>query len=237
MALLNLDKKKAEKKEESSSQESVPDELPSLPDSEDKPQEEEKKEEKKEVKEELPEIKEEEVKEEEKSNDEIIEINDDISVEEDKPEIKLAEKPKEKIAVPEPKKMPILSSTKTEAMPAGIDNKNLFFSDVLKELNNLSNSDSLKSKLLSEDIVVEMKRHFKEEKVHAEIDSLNNEIKEKVLPLQKKELEWQNLNKDINEKQKQLRNLEKEIETKTEELKSLVVKLSKMTKKSDEHSE
>jgi len=222
MALLNTDKSKQPQSSE------VPDELPSLPTKQEKSTPTEttpppKKQDEHPA--ELPEIHEESkvVKQ-----DNPIEIHEDTFITHE--DIPMHEEKHEEHLAPTP---PLSVS-----QPIAIDKRqNLFFNELLNILDKTNDPATISSKLLSEDIVDEMKKHFKEEKLHAEIDTLNAEIKEKAVPLRTMELQWQKLNREINIKQKELRNLEKTIENKTEELKSLILKFSQLRKKSEPVSE
>jgi hypothetical protein len=102
-----------------------------------------------------------------------------------------------------------------------ISDRRLYFSDLLRQM-----KDQGTSKLTSANVnfLADMRKHWDDKLKEAEVDELNKEVEDRLMPLQRLEKEWVMLKEDIENKKKQLRKTEDEIRALSEELREMAVR-------------
>ncbi|MBW2968228.1 hypothetical protein KY362_07115 [Candidatus Woesearchaeota archaeon] len=112
-----------------------------------------------------------------------------------------------------------------QSLPSG--DRKLYFSSMLQKLH----QDGLKSTRLtasSLNVLADMKKHWKDTRKEEELASMERQVEDKILPLQRLEQEWVALKDDIELKRQQMHEKEEEIRRLSEELRTLAVKTEKM---------
>jgi hypothetical protein len=139
-------------------------------------------------------------------------------------------------AVPDELPMPEPSLAPDELPPVGGglgpadatgDDKRLYFSIMMQKLHD----EGLKStKLMSPtaNLLVDMKKHWKQRKKADELDEMMRKVGESINPLQKLEQEWVSLQDEIEEKKRMLSEKEEAIKKLVEEARSLAIKAESM---------
>ncbi|MBW2972574.1 hypothetical protein KY359_06060 [Candidatus Woesearchaeota archaeon] len=130
-----------------------------------------------------------------------------------------------------PDELPPMTDDMAAEAGAGLapqsNDRRLYFSAMLQKLH----EEGIKSTKLttpSANLLVDMKKHWKQRKKEEEIESMKQMVADSLNPLQKLEQEWVALQDDIEQKKKLLHEKEEAIRKLAEDAKNLAVKAEKM---------
>ena len=212
MPILNLSKAKKEEEKK----EDVPDELPSLP------PDEENKEEVKEDEKKADQTEEKKGAEEETTdadeNKEDTEKKDEEELAPD--ELPPVEKPEENKIEVAYKNIDTIQTVKKEVQPKILDER-LFFSKLIKKLNDGMPIEEIENEINSRDIISALDENLSHTKKKEIKSDKEGEIKSEIGKLQALERKWNTLKKELEEKQAEFESTEKSIRDKTEHIKSI----------------